>query len=154
MTEATDDIHPRLVELMSRMEVDRVTGDFDFVGYKDEIVGLHSQLPHEADRVQCIVLYGMLINFGCDNISRNGGDPEALRNVAKAEHNLFLIKEAMDADGNVNPDEMARVTRREIESGRMEPDDNMAKLADAGSNILGSGAQPENKPGFWKRLFG
>ena len=154
MSEPHDDLHPRLLGLMERMEADRLAGDFDFIAYKDEIVGLHGELPDEPHKVQCIVLYGMLINHGCDNIEANGGDAQALRNVAESEHKFFLIKEASGPDGMVDPDELARVTRREIEAGRMDEDDSIAQLAEAGSKVLGKGPPREPRPSLRKRLFG
>ncbi len=154
MSELHDDLHPRLLALMERMETDRLAGEFDFIAYKDEIVGLHGELPDEPYKVQCIVLYGMLINHGCDSIEANGGDPQSLRNVAASEHKLFLIKEASDADGIIDPDELARVTRREIEAGRMDEDDSMAQLASAGSKVLGKQPQREPRASLWKRMSG
>ncbi len=140
--------------MMCRMEADQVAGDFDFLGHKDEIVGLHTQLPDEEHKVQAIVLYGMLINHTCDYIEASGGDATGLRNVALSEHKMFLIKEAQDSEGNIDPDELARVTRREIEAGCMDEDEGLAKLADAGSKVLGKGPRREKKPGLWKRLTG
>jgi len=154
MGEPSDSLHPRLIKIMSRMEADRVAGDFDFIGYKDEIVGLHTQFPDEEHKVQAIVLYGMLINYTCGNIQANGGDATGLRNVAVSEHKMFLMKEAQDSEGNIDPDELARVTRREIGEGRMGQDDGLAKLADAGSEVLGKRPPDEKKPGLWKSLFG
>ena len=154
MDELTDNLHPRLIELMSRMEADRVADDFDFIGYKDEIVGLHAQFPDEVHKVQAISLYGMLINYICDKIEASGNDASAMRNVALSEHKMFLIKEARGNDGNINPTELARVTRREIEAGRMDEDDGLAKLADAGSKVFGNQVPRENKTGIWKRFFG
>lgn len=154
MGEPSDHLHPRLIDLMTRMEADRIAGDFDFIGYKDEIVGLHTLFPDEEHKVQAIVLYGMLINHTCGNIVASRGDATGLRNVALSEHKMFLIKEAQDSEGNIDPDELARVTRREIEAGRMDEDDGLAKLADAGSKVLVKGLSREKKPGLWKRLFG
>jgi hypothetical protein len=154
MGEPSDSLHPRLIEIMSRMEADRVAGDFDFIGYKDEIVVLHTQFPDEEHKIQAIVLYGMLINYTCGNIEASGGDATGLRNVAVSEHKMFLIKEAQDSEGNIDPDELARVTRREIKAGRMREADGLAKLADAGSKVLGKRPPDEEKPGLWKRLFG
>lgn len=154
MGEPSDNLHPRLIELMSRMEEDRIAGHFDFIGYKDEIVRLHTQFTDEEYKVQAIVLYRMLINYTCDNIQASGGDATGLRNVALSEHKMFLIKEAQNAEGNIDPDELARVTRREIEAGRMDEDDGLAKLADAGSKALGNEPLREKKPALWKRLLG
>ena len=154
MDELSDNLHPRLIELMSRIDADLLAGDFDFIGFKDEMVELHSQFPDEEHKVQAIVLYGMLIKHTCDNIEASGGDATGLRNVALSEHKMFLIKEAQDGEGNIDPDELARVTRREVEAGRMDEDDRLAKLADAGSKVLGKGPPREEKPGLWKRLFG
>lgn len=154
MSVPSENLHPRLIELMSRMEADRIAGDFDFIGYKDEIVGLHMQFPDEEHRVQAIVLYGMLINHTCDNIEASGGDATKLRNVARSEHKLFLIKEAQDSEGNIDPDELARVTLREIHAGRIDEDDGLARLADAGSRVLGKRPPRAKKSGLWNRLFG
>ena len=154
MDERTENLHPRLIELMSRMEADRVAGDFDFIGYKDEIVVLHGQFSDEVHKVQAISLYMMLINYTCNNIEASGGDASALRNVALSEHRMFLIKEAQGSEGSIDPKDLARVTRREIEAGRMDEDDGLSKLADEGSKVLVKEAPREKKIGLWKRVLG
>jgi hypothetical protein len=58
--------------------------------------------------------------------------------VRSQYYNLLLIKEATigRTDGNIPPDKLAAITRREVAAGRMSPDDDLHKLAVAGDTVL------------------
>ncbi|MBY0518868.1 MAG: hypothetical protein K2P79_00390 [Sphingomonas sp.] len=63
MGEPNDNLHTRLIKMMYRMDADQVTGDF--IGYKDEIVGLHTQLPDEKhSRGDCLRAKAANIDLG------------------------------------------------------------------------------------------
>ncbi len=77
-----------------------------------------------------------------DAVERGAGftaeDMEKFKETRRGDYNLLLIREAMigETDGNINPQKMGEITRREVESGRMAPDDDFHKLAVAGATIL------------------
>jgi hypothetical protein len=56
------------------------------------------------------------------------------------EYKLFLNEEAMK-DGVINPVLLERITCREVEAGRMDPDDDLRKLAVDGAAVLGDSAE-------------
>jgi hypothetical protein len=60
--------------------------------------------------------------------------------VARAEYLMFLNKESME-DGIINPVLLERVTRREVEAGRLDPEDEFRKLAVSGATVLGDSAE-------------
>ena len=60
--------------------------------------------------------------------------------IATAEYRMFLIKEATE-DGTVNPLLLEHITRREVEAGRLDPDDSLKTLASSGASVLGDSAE-------------
>jgi hypothetical protein len=104
--------------------------------WREEITRAHAAATTEAERVLCLQMFKALSDF----IERQL-DPEALPEWQKMRsqyYNLLLIKEATigRTDGNIPPDKLAAITRREIAAGRMSPDDDLHKLAVAGDTVL------------------
>jgi hypothetical protein len=111
-------------------------GRLDPKKWREEITLAHELATTEAERVLCLQLFKAV----ADAVERQLG-PEALpdwRKVRSQYYNLLLIKEAMigRTDGNIRPDKLAAITRREVAAGRMSPDDEMHTLAVAGDTIL------------------
>jgi hypothetical protein len=83
-------------------------------------------------------------------------EPDKLADFRKArlqDYNLLLIKEAMIGriDGNVPPDKLAAITRREVAAQRMSPEDELHKFAVAGDAILPPRPAP-SKTGIGARV--
>ncbi len=85
-------------------------------------------------------------------------DLEEFKNFRREDYNLLLIKEAMIGNDTdiLDTHVMAAITSREVAAGRMSPDNELHKIAVAGSFILGSRPEPYKLPkfNFLKRLFG
>lgn len=93
-----------------------------------------------------------------DSLERQITDPndlELFRDVRRKDYALLLISEAVDQDGNVSPDLIARVTEREVREGRMAEDDEMRTLGRIGDRFL-TNRSPVSPPALslFKRLFG
>jgi hypothetical protein len=89
--------------------------------WREEITRAHEAATTEAERVLCLQLFKAV----ADAVERQLG-PEALpdwRKVRSQYYNLLLIKEAVigRTDGNIPPDKLAAITRREVAAGRMSP---------------------------------
>jgi hypothetical protein len=105
--------------------------------FRDEIASLHAAAKTEEEYVTLLEAHHNLIAVG-----KYAYDEETyakLLPIAKAEYKAFLNKESME-DDEINPVILERVTRREVEAGRLAPDDPLRKLAIAGSAVLGDTA--------------
>ena len=76
-------------------------------------------------------------------VAEHGFDAETyakLLPIARAEYIMFLNKESMEG-GHINPALLDRVTRREVEAGRLDAEDDFRSLAAAGGAVLGDSAE-------------
>jgi hypothetical protein len=110
----------------------------DWKTFRDEIVSLHAAATTEEEYVTLLEAHRNLIAVG--KYAYNEETYAKLLPVAEAEYKMFLNKESMEND-MINPMLLERVTRREVEAGRLAPNDELRKLAVAGSEVLGDTAE-------------
>jgi len=80
-------------------------------------------------------------------------DLEEFKKTREQDYNLFLVREAADAAGNIVPEVLLAVTEREVAAGRMAETDGMRQLALSGRQFI---EEPE-KPSLWSKarsIFG
>jgi hypothetical protein len=114
-------------------------GEFEWREMREDILAEHASAPNVADRVLCLKLHDALMNL----MERTVIEPKNLakfKETRSQEYALMLIRESVigQTDGNIDPMKMLPITTREVRDGRMSPDDELHKLAVAGSEILGS----------------
>ena len=126
-------------ELFQRLEAHLVGGvPLDWQKIRNDVHEEHERATTTADRVALLDIHKALM----DAVERGAGftaeDLEKFKETRRGDYNLLLIREAMigATDGNINPQKMGEITRREVEAGRMAPDDDFHKLAVAGATIL------------------
>ena len=122
--------------------------EIDWKDARREIVDLHRTSVSPEERSLLLGTYVALMNL----VERSNAvdDLPAFREARRQEHNLMLITEATDGQ-NVVPALLHAVTKREIAAGRIQPDHELHKLAEAGDMIL----TPEPpKKGLFSRLLG
>lgn len=68
-------------------------------------------------------------------------DLDTFRKTRREDYNLLLIKECAEADGNVSPHRLRVVTQREVNARRMQPDDELYKLALGGIEAMPGGQE-------------
>ncbi len=61
---------------------------------------------------------------------------QILRQARQITYRQMLVEQG-SVGGNVDPDRMERITRREVDAGRMTPDDDFRQLAVASSLVMG-----------------
>jgi hypothetical protein len=104
---------------------------YDWRQVRKEIHDAHDVAKTEADRILCLGVHKIVM----DTVERQGLiEDDKLADFRKArqqDYNLLLVKEAMigRTDGNVAPDKMAAITRREVAAGRMSPVDELHRLS-------------------------
>lgn len=118
---------------------ERMAHGGDWWEFRDEIATLHAQATTEREYVALLDVHQKLVAVG-----KSAYDKETyakLLPIAAAEYRMFLNKEAMEEDGMVNPVLLERITRREVEAGRLDPNDDLRALATSGASALGDSAE-------------
>ena len=106
--------------------------------FRDEIVALHSEATTEEEYVTLLEAHEKLVEVG--KFAYDEETYAKLLPITTAEYHMFLNKEAME-DDLINPVLLDRVTKREIEAGRLDSEDDFRKLAVAGASVLGDSAE-------------
>ncbi len=104
----------------------------DIKKIREEILELYKNTTDEAEEVQLLQLHKALM----DNAERHlsGSDLDTFRTTRRQDYNLLLISKCLEGE-NVSPPLLDALTMREVAAGRMEPDDELRKLAEAGKLI-------------------
>jgi len=144
-----------VADFLKRLQADAAAGaPVNLKQIRNEIHDLHDKSVTTQERVALLSVHKSLL--GVAERQMRLDDLAEYRNLHRADYNLLLIKEATigDNSGNINPHRMAVITNREVAAGRMSPDDELHKLAAAGSFIFGSRPKPYTLADFsFKRLF-
>jgi hypothetical protein len=92
---------------------------------RKEIVGAHQNAQTTAERVTCLSLHKALMDEVDKQIS--GPDLKEFRTAREQDYCRLLLAEAVigRADGIIEPKRMLEITQREIDAGRMSPDDGL-----------------------------
>ena len=102
--------------------------------FRDEIAALHKDASTEEEYIVLLEAHRNLVAVG--EHAYNHETWSKLLPITRGEYLLFLNVESME-DDLVNPLLLERVTRREVEAGRLSPDDEFRKLAITAANVLG-----------------
>ncbi len=130
-------MNPEIETLKARMEAEALA-EFNWRGWRDEIARLHNEAQTEAEHIAIIEAHQSLLDIG-----ERVFDPDTLatiRPIHRAEYKNFLNKESLEF-GNINPVRLEYVTRREVEAGRLAPEDGLRELAVSGAAVLGDTAE-------------
>lgn len=117
---------------------DRMGKGGDWRSFQDEIAALHEKAKTEQEYVTLLEAHRNLVAVGKYAFDKE--TYEKLLPITSAEYRMFLNKEAME-DDLINPMLLERITRREVEAGRLAPDDEFRQLAAAGAAVLGDSKQ-------------
>jgi hypothetical protein len=92
---------------------------------RDEIHNEHERAMSFGERGVLLAIYKSVMDYveGASNFEPGG--LEKFKKTRRQDYCLFLIRECVQPDGNVDPVMMEAVTSREIEAGRMAPDDEL-----------------------------
>jgi hypothetical protein len=108
--------------------------------FRDEIAALHSEATTEEEYVTLLEAHKKLVAVG--KFAFDEKPWAEIRTIAEKEYRFLLLREAVEGEaGLINPVLLERVTRREVEAGRLDPDDPFRTDAVAGAHILGDSAE-------------
>lgn len=125
-------MRPEIASLHERM---RKGGDWR--AWRDETAALHTKATTEEEYITLLEAHRNLVAVG--QYAHDEVIYAELLPAACSEYLMFLNKEAME-DGRINPMLLDRITRREVEAGRLGPEDDFRKFAAAGA-MLGDSAE-------------
>jgi hypothetical protein len=132
---------------------ERMAQGGDWMQWREEIANLHQRATTQEEYVTLLrahSILGHLIDEVYDEQTA-----EKIRPVHSGEYKLFLNKEAMGNGERINPAILDMITAREVEAGRMDPNDDFRQLAAAGGQVLGDSSYLDAKParrGNWVAL--
>ena len=132
---------------------ERMAHGGDWMNWREEIVDLHQRATTQEEYVVLLRAYSILGHL-IDEIY-DQQTAEKIRPIHKGEYKLFLNTEAMGKGERINPAILDMITAREVEAGRMDPDDDFRQLAAAGGQVLGDSSYLDAKPerrGNWVTL--
>ena len=110
----------------------------DWKGFQEEIARLHAEATTEEEYVTLLEAHRNLVAIG--EYAFDEETYSKIRPIAEAEYKMFLNAEAME-DGVINPVLLDRITNREVEAGRLDPEDELKTLSAAGASVLGDSAE-------------
>jgi hypothetical protein len=122
LSELLDDVGDRPGHLLTRWREIR-----------DEIHDEHERAITFNERGVLLAIYQVVMDFVETQSSFSPKDLTAFKTARRQDYCLLLAREAVVEGGAVDPVRMEAVTRREVEAGRMAPDDELRKLALEGS---------------------
>ena len=116
----------------------------DWMEWREEISHLHQRATEQDEYVTLLRAHSIL-GILADEVYDEGIARE-VKKIHRAEYLNFLNKEAIDGD-LINPAMLARITKREVEAGRLDQDDDFRQLAAAGGQVLGDSSYTTAKSG-------
>lgn len=117
---------------------ERLNQGGDWRAFQQEIATLHTQAETEEEFVVLLEAHRNLVAWGEHTFDRE--TYAKILPITRAEYLMFLNREAMEGGEHINPMILDRITAREVEEGRMDPDDEFRTLAHAGGSVLGDTA--------------
>jgi hypothetical protein len=140
-----------VIDLLERIIAEAASGaPMDLPRIRNDIHEEHERATTTADREALLSIFKRVMDEAEPQIRAE--DLEEFRKVRRQDYNLLLVREAVigDDSGLINPQRLAAITRREVDAGRMSPDDELHKLAVPGATVLTP--RPPPSPPLWSRL--
>jgi hypothetical protein len=133
-------------ELVQRIRSLELGSPLPWTKIREEIHDEYKQAS-TADREILLATYKAVM----DSVERHIGpaDLETFRTTRRQDYNLLLVSECIVGEGDVSPEMLEAVTRREVAAGRMAADDELRTLGRIGGKFLA----PKKPAGGWRRLF-
>jgi hypothetical protein len=117
---------------------EKISQGGDWIAFREEIAELHAEATTEEEYVTLLEAHKKLVAVG--EFAFGEETYNKILPIAAAEYRMFLNIEAIE-DGSINPVLLERITRREVEAGRLDHDDNLRTLAVARASVFGDSAE-------------
>lgn len=132
---------------------ERMARGGDWMAFSREISELHQRATTQEEHVALLRAHSIL-GVLAEEVSDKQTASE-IKKVHRAEYLNFLNTEAIEHGEMVNPAMLAQITEREVQAGRLAPDDNFRQFAADGGQVLGDSTYLDAKPsrrGNWITL--
>lgn len=128
-------MNPEIASLHERM-----AQGGDWKAFQQEIARLNKEARTQEEYVTVLEAHRNLIA-----VAEHCFPPDTaaeIQRIGYGEYKLFLNVEAMEGE-LINPVMLDKITAREVAAGRLAPDDEFRKLAEAGGSVMGDSAGME-----------
>jgi hypothetical protein len=115
----------RLNELLEEAERHPVLLRMNLREIRDEIHNEHERAKTFEERGALLAIYKSVMDYVEAASDFEPGSLERFQKARRQDYCLFLVRECARPDGNADPVILEAVTSREIEAGRMAPDDEL-----------------------------
>jgi hypothetical protein len=125
------------------------------VRFRDEISKEFGLARTEQDRVVLLALHEAIVDALEEALLQSAELPpdelEKFRTLRLQAYHSLIVRESVDKDWLIQPELLANVTKREVDAGRMAPDDEL--------RVLATNNPPHEKTkskggGLWARILG
>lgn len=123
---------------------ERMAQGGDWMEWREEIADLHTRATTQEEYLTLLrahSILGLLADDVYDKVTA-----QEIKKVHHAEYLNFLNKEAIEGGDLINPTMLARITEREVEIGRLAPDDDFRQYAAASGQVIGDSTYITAKP--------
>ena len=139
-----------VADFLQRLQADTAVAGapLNWSRIRDEIHEEHGRATTTHDREALLGVYKTIMDHVEQHIRPE--DLEEFKKFRSQDFNLLLIKEGMIGNDTdiLDTHVMAAITSREVAAGRISPDNELHKIAVAGSFILDSRPEPYKLPKF------
>ena len=115
-------------ELLERMTAQHEGASFEWNKARAEIVDEFRRATTTPERVALLSVYKLVMDAVEGSSVFTPEDMAKIKELRGREYIQMLLQEAVRPDGLIDPQKMKEITRREIEAGRMAPDDSLHEL--------------------------
>lgn len=145
-----DDISRKIQALILATLNNKSLNENVFANFNAIASDLNKEAKTEKDQVTLINITSEMADFFEINNALTQQNLKTLRQVRHVTYRQMLVVQG-SVDGNVDPDRMERITRREVDAGRMAPEDDLRQLAMASSMVMGKPLTEAMHP-TWQQL--
>lgn len=123
---------------------ERMAQGGDWMKWREEIADLHKRATTQEEYLTLLRAHSILGLLADDVYDEDNA--REIKKIHHAEYLNFLSKEAIEGGDLINPAMLARITEREVEAGRLAPDDDFRQFAAAGGQVIGDSTYTTAKP--------
>jgi hypothetical protein len=126
--EEENDAMPVILDFAERLQNKT---DINVKETRDELYKYNAIAKTETEQAIICALFVAIMNYW----KRQYPGDEKIANLAEADYKFLLMSQSLNADKTINPAKLERVTRREVEAGRLDENDDFRQHA-----VCGAGA--------------
>ena len=130
-------------EILERMLAAGYEGSLrEWNKFRNEIVKTFKRVSTTSERVALLRAYNALLDAVEQAPGLASKDIAEINEARLSEYRLMLVAEGAGPDGFLDSQKIEEITRREIEAGRMSPDDVLRKDTVRALREMGVGVPP------------